>query len=406
MHPLTLTIEGDFWDSHLYHGHLILFDIEGRQRTIDWHKLVESLTQKFEQPTRDLISNVLTSGSWGYAAESRALFHEPLIQKPLHTLFNQVPERLEISKQLLEEFELGREDSTLPYAFSDSICYQGALFAVAQEGIFLKALRRVGLRKRRTTPAAKKLWDAPVSGIDAYDNRIGLAAGTEGLVVSELPPRHELESTTVPGFAAWRSLCNDCDFAADGILGFAQGLDAAFVTLPRKQSKKELDGPATSYNQQPPTLRRAEEVFGRSLRGAVVWGSRHQLCYAKDSMLLLARLPAKSARLNESRPQISSVELQPIKGRPVSGGTAVFGAILETDNCVVVAQSDGKFHNIWGEATSWRVFPRSDYCNQLHVVLDSHLEITAFVHDWFLDQATKKVGEPFAPFRIRSSGSP
>lgn len=403
MPPLTLTIAGDYWDSHLYQGNLILFDMEGMQRVIDWRALVSWLADKFEPPTGDLVSSTLTAGAWGYAKGTRALLHDPLVRERLSVLMRFEP--LEVSKQELQRFELSRGESGLPYAFSDSVCYEGALYAVAQEGVFAKELRRERSRRAESPTPAMKLWDAPVSGVDAYARQIGLAAGNEGLVVSKLSPKHSLESTKLDGLVAWKSLCNDCDFAGDGILGYTQGLEAAFVSLPSGLNKRGFIVEGATEVQGQPVAMRAEEVFGRSLQGAVVWGSRHQLCFAKDSTLLLARLPAKSARLIESKPQISSVELQPIKGGPVSGGTAVFGAILETDNCVVVAQSDGKFHNIWGEATSWRMFPRSDYCNQLHVVLDAHLEITAFVHDWFLDQATKKVGEPFAPFRSRSSGS-
>ena len=66
----------------------------------------------------------------------------------------------------------------------------------------------------------------------------------------------------------------------------------------------------------------------------------------------------------------------------MSGGNAVFGAILELDSALVVVRSDDKVDTFPGKPFNWRVFPRSrHFTNQLHIVYDDRLEILSFNHD-------------------------
>ncbi|HRX96433.1 MAG TPA: hypothetical protein P5514_05765, partial [Bacteroidales bacterium] len=75
-----------------------------------------------------------------------------------------------------------------------------------------------------------------------------------------------------------------------------------------------------------------------------------------------------------------------------------FGNIIECENALVIAQSDGNTFTIPGPITRWRVYPRSlNYENHLHVILDDRIEIYSFHHDYFLSQTDKSIGIQFQP---------
>jgi len=43
MQPLKIILPGRFWDSQIYSGRLMLFDLEGSLRVINWDKLIADL---------------------------------------------------------------------------------------------------------------------------------------------------------------------------------------------------------------------------------------------------------------------------------------------------------------------------------------------------------------------------
>ena len=92
----------------------------------------------------------------------------------------------------------------------------------------------------------------------------------------------------------------------------------------------------------------------------------------------------------------SDVKFIPIKTyhkKVIGGGTAYFGTIVEYNDALIVALSNGEVYPIEGDITRWRVYPRSiNYENQLHVIFDDRIEIYSFNHDYFVNQRIKNFG--------------
>lgn len=133
----------------------------------------------------------------------------------------------------------------------------------------------------------------------------------------------------------------------------------------------------------------AAEIFG-SNRG-YAWG-RHDKVYSfeeADGVIEVARASVTDGRMSFERTR-DSVKVLPLP--LVSAGVAVFGAVLEFDDALLVVASDGVVHR-FDAPVNWRVFPASKYYeNQLHLVYEDHLAIVSFNHDYFVDQATKAMG--------------
>ena len=90
---------------------------------------------------------------------------------------------------------------------------------------------------------------------------------------------------------------------------------------------------------------------------------------------------------------MGTIDLSLSDGDVVSANVAPFGTVIECDNSLVIALSNGESMTIEGEPVRWRVFPRStNFTNQLHIIYDDRIEILSFVHDYFVNQKEKLAG--------------
>jgi hypothetical protein len=396
MQPVKLTIRGRFWDSQLYKGRLYLFDLNGSLRGIDWNALVQS----FRVPDRCrlalecafLRSDYLYGNKWDKFYGDREI--STLLSSKFDELLQQ---ELTIDTPQLDHLTETQANTPFPYAHNDSLIYRDQLYATSQSGVFARSVSEF----RNWSSQAVKLWDAPVSGMDVSYDVLALAAGDEGLY----------RALTVTRFDPWknkqdgpkrvsRDLCNDCNYISSSILTFGYDSGASLVEFksPNRQSQKTEDAVFEEFWQSIPVgIVEGEEIFGESTLGGFVWGSKNRMCMAKDGKLHVAQYKSTNPRRTSVAKEVRTIQLAQWKGSPVSGNNAVFGAILEMDNCLVVVRSDNNVETLRGEPTNWRVFPRSRfYTNQLHAIYDDRVEILSYNHDYFVNQKDKAFGEPQA----------
>jgi hypothetical protein len=392
MQPVKLIIGGRFWDSQLYKGRLYLFELDGSLRLINWESLIAQLHVpdrcRLAMECAFLRSDYLYGNKWDRFYQDHEV--KDLLASKFDELFRQT---LHVDFAMLDRITEHRIETPFPYAHNDALCYKDYLYATSQSGVFAEDISN-GIYQR----SAEHLWDAPVSRLDVSLDILALAAGDAGLF--RAPTVSYLDDA--PGIrrgvhCVSNALCNDCSYVYSSILsiGYDRGASLLEFRVPER-SEDEMQNSFTAASWEADPLRNVpgEELFGESTQGAFVWGSKDRLCMAKNGVLTVAKYLTNIRRRAVSR-TIRSIQLDPWKGNPVSGNNAVFGAVLELDNCLVVVRSDDHVETLRGEPTNWRVFPRSRrYVNQLHVIYEDRLEVMSYNHDYFVDQSRKAFGEP------------
>lgn len=394
MQPVKLTIWGRFWDSQLYKGRLYLFDLDGSLRELDWNALVES----FAVPPRCRLalecafqrSDFLYGNKWDKFYKDAEV--SALLQSKFDELLRQT---LEVDAQLLDRLTEDQVNTPFPFAHNESLVYKDQLYATSQSGVFAQPVYENG----GLHAPVSKLWDAPVSGMDINLDVLALAAGDHGLYRAPTAPYYEELTRTRNGpEQVWQHLCNDCSYISSSILAFGYDSGASLVEFRSpKQTTETTDKELVEefWKSKPLGFVEGRDIFRQGTEQAFIWGSKNRMCMAQRGMLHVTQYMTTNPRRKSVSKEVRSIQLAQWKGNPVSGDNAVFGAILELDNCLVVVRSDDQIDTLPGEPTNWRVFPRSKfYVNQMHVIYDDRVEILSYNHDYFVNQGNKAFGEP------------
>lgn len=393
MQPLKITIPGRFWDSQLYKGRLFLFDLDGSLRQLNWNELVQSF--RVPERCRLALECAFQRSDYLYGNKWDKFYGDQEVSKLLASKFDDLlKEDLTLDLHWLDRFTEERNRTPFPYAHNDSLIYKDQLYATSQSGVFAQYVPEIGQVSRNPL----KLWDAPVSALDISYDVVALAAGEEGLYRAPTAPHYgQWSSPQDDPQNVWQHLCNDCSYISTSILAFGYDSGASLVEFkfPKRDPQRTEEAMAEEFwrSKSVGTVE-GREIFGENTIGGFVWGSKNRMCMAKDGVLHVAQYKSAPNRRSPAK-ELRRIQLAQWKGSPVSGDNAVFGAILELDNCLVVVRSDDNVDTLRGEPTNWRVFPRSKfYTNQLHAIYDDRVEILSFNHDYFVDQKAKAFGEP------------
>ncbi len=402
MQPVKITIVGRFWDSQIYKGRLYLFDLDGSLRQVNWNSLVDSL--RVPDRCRLALECAFQRSDYLYGNKWDKFYHDLEVSSLLENKFSSlIRENLLVDTQQLSDLTEEQGDSPFPFAHNDSLCYRDHLYATSQSGVYSKAIHE-------ETPANSpriKLWDAPVGSLDVSLDILALAAGDAGLFRSPTVDYFDaLVGATRSPEQVWPHLCNDCNYISSSILAFGHDYGTSLVEFrtPKRDSQKTDAMLAEEFWKARPIGHvEGEQIFRESTAGGVVWGSKLRMCMAKDGELHVTEYMTTNPRRRNVAKEVRRIRLSEWKGSPVAGDNAVFGAILELDNALVVVRSDDKVDTLQGEPTNWRVFPRSKYyVNQLHVIYDDRIEILSYNHDYFVNQRQKSFGEPHIEQKFRS----
>ena len=234
----------------------------------------------------------------------------------------------------------------------------------------------------------EKVWDCPVTSVDAAHYSVALAAGNEGMFRFDISAHNERNGNYEPSEMTKRH-CSDCHWMSLSVLGSSHVGGATLAELTKDKHAAPMRDEI-----------RVQHVFELNqllpTRG-YVWGSKNRICTAQDGRLTLIdykpHTKRQGPRLSELETIAVTIPLQPWKGQPVSGAIAPFGTVLELDKALVIVGTDGGILTIAGEPVNWRLFDRAKfYANQLHVVYDERIEIYSFNHDYFINQKGKVTG--------------
>jgi hypothetical protein len=136
------------------------------------------------------------------------------------------------------------------------------------------------------------------------------------------------------------------------------------------------------------------KIFQNNGSHKLSWGAQDKIYRAVNGGFEIVRFDNYTDKDEKSMfTEKRKINLSSWKGDVISGGVAYFGVIIECENALVIALSNGKNYTIKGPITRWRIYPRSiNYENHLHVILEDRIEIYSFNNDYFVDQKEKEVG--------------
>jgi hypothetical protein len=187
--------------------------------------------------------------------------------------------------------------------------------------------------------------------------------------------------------------------------------EAAGIILTAPGEEAQVDYGSGPMVRDPKTgILFAERLFERPIssqeifhsNGGYSWGNQDKLCQVNSHQVHIVRYQpwADSEPVEnlgtvdfEMLAEAETIDLAPWKGGVVSGGTALFGTVIECKNAIVVVPSEGPVQTLPGEPTNWRIFTRSvQYENHLHVIYADRLEIFSFNQDYLVNQEAKLSG--------------
>lgn len=400
MQPVSLWIEGSFWDSQIYSGELLLLDNDGAIHRVDWNAIIDGLASANPQ-TQTALRVAFSDSDLFYTQKVRKILRDPSIEN--------------VIRQQLRELEslsvvAGRQAwarhwrvSAAPFSFLpiDTDIYYNHLLASGDEGLFSSPRGHASLSGK-----AVKHHDGRVLQIKASNQNTAVAAagGADGLFEFQFQVKSEdvlddpRRLATIP--------CSACDWAFQSIVAWST--DSAYFANFRQEEDPQSHRKVRSFDR----IIRQQQIFGEDasrVHGTErVWGSHEKLFRLLDDKLEVLQYAAPrplkgkknafpDAGAGDELSYFSShgqLSLNFDSRALVSTGTAPFGSVLEFPDRIVVLRSDGKVEVFDDEEpVHWRVFPRSEhYGNQLHIIYPDRMRIVSFVHDYFVEQTTKLTG--------------
>jgi len=373
MQALELRFPGRYWDSLLYDGRLYLFTRAGEIRVCDWDRLVGELG--WSDDLAPLAMQFLTRGRAWYAPEIRRLLQSPATFAHLSDLVSALTKRsFVVPDSAVRRSTVWELESPL-FPHSDVEAYYNSLYIGSPEGLVHAPLART------TIEPFEQLLDAPALRISASYRSMAVAAGSVGLIELPLATRYE---DKIPPRLVTEWHCQSCSWASFDIVAsspdFGGGFLAAYAN-PRDPNYEDERHPLLG-------LLAAESIFDRT--GAYLFAAADKLILIGDGFVEAGkwspyrRRPGYGIDVEKAKLKRQIVEDQRLRKEVLNASASVFGYVVEFDTALIVFANDGTSKRL-NEPVSWRCFPRSSrYLNHLHVTLEDHLRIYAFVHDYFL----------------------
>lgn len=402
--PISIVIQGSYWDSQIYSGELMLLTDRGSLERINWGAAVDEIAGQHQQ-LQSAIRATFSDSDWLYNPQTKRLLDDPsfgdLMKRQL----------LELSRLPARQMDAHRqskywtyEDSPFRSLPTDTDVYNRKIYAASEEGLY-----SAPHKGQRLWEKLDKHHDASFLQVKASDGykAVAAAAGKDGLF--EFSIRDD-EGRLDRAKLLNKRPCSACEWAFQSVVGWGNS-DAFFASFNEEKEKS-----SSKIYRTPSTVFEFSSLFEilRNTSGLVVqsqvehsfsWGSREKLYRATNEGIEVTDYFGhgwvKNPEHKLSREAISKQPfiwrgLIPFEINPqniIATGTAPFGAVIEEENRLTVIKSDGQTHIFEGELVHWRVFPRSThYSNQLHLIYEDRLEIVSFVHDYFENQKEKLAG--------------
>lgn len=385
MRPVTLRIDGVFWDSHIYSSHLTLFDFDGAIHNLHWDGAIDSIATT-NQTVQTAFRVSFSDGDLFYNPKVRKILKDPSISPIIKNQLASLAELdITVSLDKWKDY-LVTSDSPFDFLPTDTEFYYNVIFAGSDEGLFSTA-NSFNSRK------AKKHFDGGVLKINASDRHTALAvaAGSDGLF--EFAYKDEPTSILGKESLLNDTPCSSCEWAFQSVIGWSN--EDAFLATFREEKSKDSNKKSRSFDR----VVGSNEIFTpyNDNESGYIWGSREKLYRIKKGGIDVKHYSPKISKKSKYKEEFAfdgEIYLPSISPENViATGTAPFGTVIETDDSLIVLRSDGGFEEYKGDIVHWRIFPRSEhYNNQLHIIFEDYLLVVSFVHDYFVDQEAKLSG--------------
>jgi len=389
--PVTISVDGEWWDSLLYMGRWYLVGLDGSVRVVDWNRLIDSW--KLDDDLRLAMHCAFARSDSLYGDRWKLVFADPSVRACLQQKFEKLAKRrLIISKDQLEQYTVAHEDVGFAFPYSDAVTYALGLWVASPEGLEVADWDEDG---RHLTAVGERVCDTPILSLSPNYGTIAMAAGDEGLFELSVdrrnrPPRQTLSTH-----------CSSCDWLYYSVYASshqAHGTLAAYTSTPAGVDE------ATGRKKYERVFQDAVDdraIFGDS-NGGYSWGSADKICKVDKNGIRVTRYAPGAREPSDQFVDAGQVKAPASALCPVDGSVAHYGIVVESDDALTVLRSDGKKYESRGAPTNWRTFQRSKwYVNHLHVIHSKRVDIVSFNHDFFVNQTSKIAG-----IRFRERGDP
>ncbi len=392
MHSVNITIVGEFWDSQIYSGELLLFGENGSIHRIDWHQAIDGIAT-LNSSIQTALRVAFSDSDLFYNPKVRKILHDPLLESPIKAQLSTLAS-LDMSASWNDWRHFWKtEDTPFDFLPTDTDIYYNQIYAGGDEGLFSAPRGSLG---GRVCEKSVKHHDARVFQVKASDHftTVATAAGDDGLFEFAYS---NAENKLAEGKKIASRPCSACDWAFQSVMGWTA--DNSFLA-----SFREIRDTSN---------RKSTRVFDRIIEGGEIfsqssisqegftWGCREKVYRLSSWGLEVKDYEPANSKKGKLKTSVSDASFE-YKGhlpfnydisQVVSTGTAPFGTVIELNDKVVVIRSDGALEEFPGEPMHWRIFPRSEhYSNQLHLIYEGRILIVSFVHDYFVKQSEKLSG--------------
>jgi hypothetical protein len=382
--PLSLVIAGEYWDSQVYSGRLLLFGRNGNLHRWDWKRLV---TENLSIPShlKFVARAALLGNRLLYERGSQLLLKDPQIRTTVVQKFWDLSESV---REQTVESAVGRTISHnyLPFPHNDSEIHYGRLYVGGRGGVHsLQAAEEVDDRK------VVKHSDVAALNLAAKYRRVIQAAGSDGLFEIPVPPG---KRNTAAGIPIIDIPASRCEWTFSSIA--ASGPDNRLYVAEFRRSQKTTARSSSGLIFE--RVIEEDELFGaqKPSPADLTWAAKDRLFRFSDGKIDVVKCSAKSSTAELSFSNFAKLDAAGgmASDNVVVARVAPFGSVVELDDRMVILPTAGEPIILMGEPITWRVFPRSrEYINHLHIVYRDHVRIFAFTHDYFVNnQANKKAG--------------
>lgn len=340
MQPLTIEIEGSYYDSYLSKNRFLLFTPDGDVRAYAWDRLIATLCKQ----SADQIIPELLYGMEGQTAS--ALFHDARVRAAaLDRISEATSITLRITERDLADALLKEQQFPCEFPYAAFDIYERNAYVAGPSGISAVA-SYPSLKRIFSSKGSKELFDLPCFWMTTGWGEIVASAGEEGLW--EISPPSVYSPSASP-----RLISRNCTM-------FHGWLGASLYASSPHPGEGILIEYAFKERFEPLRIRKESEVLGAV---EASWGGASRICGLTSTGVRIIEVSfgdddevENRSGLVLSEPVDYDIELD---GRFVGAANSFFGTIIETDNQFILIDRDGEVLVQKTAPVSWRIYPRS-----------------------------------------------
>ncbi|GHY53462.1 hypothetical protein VCSRO70_3585 [Vibrio cholerae] len=340
MKKIKVTIEGEFVESYIYSGHLILVDKNYQLNVYKWDSLV------------------------GLALKGTGFPHVLLAQELLKD------SRLKISPSINDAcYSISKSDLESCHVYSmdvgvypsDINVFANVLYISSENGVsrFDFNYEDGKLHNKFVIFDEMSFSISPNSS-----NRLAIAAGKSG-VLTFIPRSKHLSKLYLSELM--NETCTDLDWQSTVLLANTyQGVKRAnYKQMPLRDEYGDIQ----DYFEALKFFREFKpKIYGFDNELLAWVGGDKLFSLSSDNKL-------KISSINNSELDINTMDVGAISD-VLKAKTASFGTVVETNEQLLLINDEG-VNELFAEPINWRVFPRAtNHSNQIHIIQEQFMEIT------------------------------